>query len=327
MPVWIWSKLQRMRDNALLLCLFLVLCGCNRHRDDTLKPQLNYAIQDRYLQELPSAFTPLSVYEKSQDWGKEYTIAMGFAHQLDLYQAITAFKRTEFLLPPDAEKRREEIDYGIILCYYLGKKYAEVANTFEKSPLRTLPKEFPARHDLLVILYDSYLQTEQLSKAHNILHLLYTEDKPEAEKLYETTLFQQANLPALHQFSVKRPEDTALKNFLEMYEQNKKSIGAARALNAVVPGAGYFYLNQKQSAATAFLLNGLFIAATVHFFQDNQIAAGAICASFEAGWYFGGIVGAGLEAKFYNERLYEELATPLMTEQKLFPALMLRYSF
>ena len=34
----------------------------------------------------------------------------------------------------------------------------------------------------------------------------------------------------------------------------KKVIGTAQALNALMPGAGYLYLGQKQSATTAFFL-------------------------------------------------------------------------
>ena len=52
-----------------------------------------------------------------------------------------------------------------------------------------------------------------------------------------------------------------------------------------------------------------------------------IFAGFEMGWYFGGIYGAGEEAKFYNERVYEAYATPMMNQRKLFPALSLQYAF
>jgi hypothetical protein len=65
----------------------------------------------------------------------------------------------------------------------------------------------------------------------------------------------------------------------------------------------------------------------VYFFETGNIPAGAIFTSFEAGWYFGGIYGGGLEAKAYNERLYESLATPVLMKENLFPGLMIRYAF
>ena len=45
------------------------------------------------------------------------------------------------------------------------------------------------------------------------------------------------------------------------------------------------------------------------------------------GWYFGGIYGAGEEAKFYNEKIYEKAASPYMTEEKIFPILMVKHAF
>ena len=41
----------------------------------------------------------------------------------------------------------------------------------------------------------------------------------------------------------------------------------------------------------------------------------------------GGIYGAGEEAKFYNERIYETGATGVLHERNLFPPLMLRHAF
>ena len=87
------------------------------------------------------------------------------------------------------------------------------------------------------------------------------------------------------------------------------------------------YIGQKKSALTAFLLNSLFIAAAYEFFHHGHVAAGIITTSFEAGWYFGGIYGAGEEAKYYNERVYEQDATAILNDTKLFPVLMIQYGF
>jgi len=57
------------------------------------------------------------------------------------------------------------------------------------------------------------------------------------------------------------------------------------------------------------------------------LAAGIITTSFEAGWYFGGIYGAGESAKLYNERLYEKAVYPAMNRHSLFPVLMLKFGF
>lgn len=308
-----WKKTSK-----ILFCLLLLAAACH-HVPRQIEPTMSYAVQDKYLLSLPSPFEPLSEEEKAQDWGKEIQIGFSFAHELDLYQAITAFKRAEFLLPPDSS-RRLEVQYEILLCYYIGKKSKEVIYTFDHSNLRYVDPQFPAFHDLLLILYDTYNQEKMTSQAQRIYQLIQQYFPDEAENLSLSSALLRADFPVLE----STPRFAA---FLEDYNSRKKSIGTAQGLNALLPGAGYLYLGQNQSAATAFFLNSLFIAASAYFFDQGNIAAGIIFTSFEAGWYFGGIYGAGLEAKSYNERLYENMTTPMMNREKLFPALMLNYAF
>lgn len=300
--------------------------GCQRV-PDTIEPTLSYAVQDKYLLSLPSPFPPLTLAEKMTDWGKEMQVGFGFAHELDLYQAITAFKRAQFLIPPEDKARRLEIDYEILLCYYTGKKYNEVIHTFNQSQLRYVNQEFPAFQDLLTILYESYEQQGMDPEAQRFLQAIHSSYPEEGDKLLLSKALTDANFPLLYTYAATPPDKPYLDRLLSDYEQRKKSVTAAQMLNAGLPGAGYLYLGQMQSATTAFFLNGLFIAASAYFFHEGNVAAGIIFTSFEAGWYFGGIFGAGLEAKAYNERLYESLATPMMVRERLFPTLMLNYAF
>lgn len=312
-----------MNKNSLLLLtsMLLLAASCTRVSDD-IEPKVNYAVQDRYLKSLPSPFPPLSAHEKAQDWGKEYQIALGFAHELDLYQAITTFKRAEFLLPKEEVRRRHEIQYEILLCYFLGKKYDEVIYTFDHSDLENVDTNFPAYRDLLVMLEESYSEKQNTEKAARVQQLIQEHDPKIADKLTLSNEMRTADFPAL-----EKRKEPYIKPLLDSYNQEKKSVAKAQGLNALLPGSGYLYLGQKKSALTAMLLNGVFIAAAVHSFQHKHLAAGIIFTSFEAGWYFGGIYGAGQEAKYYNERLYEKKATPIMNQEGLFPVLMLQYGF
>ncbi|MBY0529668.1 MAG: tetratricopeptide repeat protein [Rhabdochlamydiaceae bacterium] len=313
-----------------LLCsavlLLAVMPGCQRV-PDKIEPTIQYAVQDKYLQRLPSPFPPLSIAEQGEDWAKEYQIGMAFAHALDLYQAITAFKRAEILIPKEKAERSKEIQYEIFLCYYVGKKYADAIHAFEYSQLKYIDPSFPALHDMLLALYDSYLQEKNYEQAQRTLQFIEAYYPQEAEKLAVSTALVAGELPLIRYYGTELNNFSYLNDFVDSYERDKKSVGKAQFLNAVVPGAGYLYLGQPQSAFTAFLLNGLFIAAATGFFTHGNIAAGAIFTSFEAGWYFGGIYGAGLEAKYSNERLYEQRASPMMNQQGLFPVLMLNYAF
>lgn len=302
--------------------LLILLSSCSRGAHD-IEPKIKSTISSEYIQSLPSAFSPLSSQEKNTDWGKEYLVGNAFAENLDFYRAITSYRRAEVLIFDDNPSRKLEIQYDILLCYYMGRRYEEVITAFEKSGLKQVTTEFPPFQDLLLILFDSYDHLDEPRKAGHILNLL----KEYYPKTYDTmvlsTAMRKGNLEEIKEIQ----SDVSLEEFFRCYDREKKSPTTASVLNAVLPGAGYLFVGQRQTAATAFLINGLFIWGSVHSFLKGNIAAGTILASFEAGWYIGGIHGASIQAKLYNERLYETCATPLMHKERLFPILRLSYAF
>lgn len=313
----------------IIICLFWLLCiaaGCTRVPEQ-IEPTISHSVQDRYLRSLPSPFAPLSEEERITPWGVEMLIGHGFATQLELYQAITAYKRAAILIPPENRSRLLEIQYEILFSYYVALKWDDVLYTFQNSQLKAADTNFPALHDMMLILYDAYIHTGKDGDAERTLNLIHAYFPDDTQKLYLSKALLQANFPVIQEIEKQPPPKSYLTDFLDTYDREKKSISTAQTLNAFVPGAGYFYLGQKQSGVTALLLNGLFIGASVYFFETGNIPAGVIFTSFEAGWYLGGIYGAGLEAKYYNERLYEKLATPMMNKERLFPILMLNYAF
>lgn len=287
-----------------------------------IEPQIQYFVQDKYLQNLPSAYAELTPEEKETKWGMEYQIGRGFAHHLDLYRAITAFRRAEILLPEEMEKEKRELEYQILLSYYLGRRYQDVEKTFSRSGLASTPIDFPPFHDLLVILYDTYLQLEEKEKREQILAILQSHFPKTAQDLMVYTSLTKADFPALQQNNSKE-----IQKFLRDYENQKKSSQLAIILNGILPGAGYLYLGQLPTAITAILVNALFIFATIYFFRRRPIAVAIIFLGFEIGWYFGGIQGGALQTKLYNERVYEQLAKPIMNKNDLFPIYQLEYGF
>ncbi len=308
------------------ILLLLLIAGCYRV-PDKINPRVDYEVQDQHFSRLHSAFPPLSMIERNSDWGREMIIGHAFAMELDLYRAVSTYKRAEILLGDEHRDRKLEVQYDILLCYFLAKRYDETVESFEKSDLAHVDKTFPAYHDLLLILYESYGEMENEEKQAQILDLMKKSYPETAEKVQVSQAIRQGDLPAVEQFAAGFHERSYLDDLLENYEAQKKSVAAAQALNAIIPGAGYLYIGQKKSALTAFLLNGLFIAAAYEFFHHGHTAGGIITLSFEAGWYFGGIYGAGEEAKYYNERIYEQNATAVLNDTKLFPVLMIQYGF
>src|SRR4051812_35193891 len=127
MKHWRWSNLRMIKQSILVL---LLCVGCHRV-PDSIEPKVNTAIQEQSFRSLPSPFRSLSPIEANTPWGIEYRIGVGFARKLDLYQAITSFKRAAILIPPEETERSLEIDYNILLSYYLGKKYPDTLATFD----------------------------------------------------------------------------------------------------------------------------------------------------------------------------------------------------
>lgn len=294
-----------------------------------LEPCISYIPQEPYIASLPSSFPPQSIKEEKSDWGKELLIGQEFACELDLYRAITAFKRARILLPDDTARMRAlQADYGIFLSYYLGGKYEDAVNTFECSDLAEISSHFPAVRELLLALFDSYMHTDHYTKAFRILELIDAMDEDAGIRLRMGDSIIIGDLCAAEGSAECLCDGSeAVDEFFCRYAKEKLSVRKAQVLNAVLPGAGYLYAGQHKAAATSLVINTLFIAAAYQFFQHGMWGAGLITTSLELGWYIGGINGAGLAAKQYNECLYNTYGKEAMVKGRLFPVLLFQTAF
>lgn len=314
-------KLLAIGWGFALLALCLTSCSINTCLD--FQPEICFFPSERLLHSLPSAFPPLDEEEFKTEWGKELYIGLRFVKEADYYRALSSFKRAEFLIPAD-HFRHTQIEYSIFQAYYLAGKYPDALLAFDNSQLAQISLQFTALDELLVMLYDCYVQTNQIEHAVRILCLMETRDSEKAERLKLNLMLKNADFPLLENEAESRQD---LNCFLEGYHSFTKSPQKARALNALLPGAGYYYVGQEKAAFTSFVINALFTAVAYKFFDKGYWAAGLITAGIEAGWYFGGINGAGIAANEYNERVYECQAKDFMIRQKLFPILMFQYAF
>jgi len=94
-------------------------------------------------------------------------------------------------------------------------------------------------------------------------------------------------------------------------ELSIKSPAYAGTLAALVPGLGHAYVTRYRDAAVAFVLNGLFIWATVESFHEDHEVLGGILGALEIGWYSGNIYSAVNCAHKYNRRTQEEFRNSL----------------
>lgn len=309
----------------LLLVLALLVGGCTPKYEPP-HPTLACPLMLSRFGALPSPFPPLTDSECTEDWSKEYRIGTAFAAEGDLYRAITAYKRALILLTTSPE-RKQQIEYDIVLAYYLGGKQKEALNFFENSSLTAVTTTFPAFDELTLLLYDLYRNTHAPCAAEQLLETIRSRNAERERTLRTYDALKKGEMESLDLNETPLHLRKELACCAGSYALEKKSVTRARTLNALLPGAGYYYVGQKQTALTSFLLNTLFIAATYQCLHHNQIAAGALLGSLEFGWYFGGIHGAGLAAQEYNQRLYETKTLPLLCKEKVFPILMFQRGF
>lgn len=321
-----FTKLKRSRVTALICILAILFSACQPVCYE-IEPNIPYFPQKRQLKFASSAFEKLSNEELREEWARELHIGLAFGHDLDLYRAITAFKRAAILLPPKRAARRPQIEYCIFESYYLGRKFADAIETYESGTLFTITPSFPAYKELNVMLYECYIQEEQLDKAATLLENMRTTDPETASRLEIWSSFLDMDFAQVSSLAATQPDSEEIDNFLGAYTQEAKSVRRARALNALLPGAGYAYVGQKQTAVTSFLINALFTGASYYCFKNGNVPAGIILASFESGWYLGGINGAGLAAQAYNKSLYEQNGKELLVKERLIPFLMLQTTF
>ncbi len=320
------NKMNYTNCYSILLTLMLLLTSCGVARTQ-LEPKVTYFAQKKDLRCLPSSFPPLINEEKNTDWGKELLMGEAFSHELDYYRAITCYQRALFLLPYDSIHRRYQIEYDIVLSYYLAHRYHDAILYFEESSLIEAGTLFPALDNLLTILYESYLETDIVDKSDHILAMIETYSPDTAIDLSLFTALENGDFSLVYPFIPGHRSQMPIQQFLQNYCSCAKSPFKARLFNALLPGSGYLYVGQKKSALTSFLINASFIAAAYQFFQRGYWAAGAITTSLEFGWYIGGINGAGIEAQEYNNRLYERTVCPLLVQEKFFPILSFQRAF
>lgn len=315
-----------MIKNFSVFLLFLCFLSSCYVKNESIPPNISYSPSPLEVKQLLSLSPPTK--KTTSRWEEEKHIATAFAKELDFYRAITAYKRALHLIPQEEKLSQMEINYFIIQCYYFAAKYQDVIDTFENSSLKDVEASFPAFNDLLIILHDSYRRLGKTNKMQKVMEILEQKSPDTAQNVKLSSALLEGDLTEISSLAQQKPSKKYIANFMQSsYKKLSKSPGKAQIYNAIIPGTGYLYVGQTRSAFTSFCLNSLFIAATYHFFDHGNTAAGILAASFELGWYIGGINGAGLAAQDYNCHLYEKRAKKILEQENLFPFFMLQYAF
>ncbi len=242
-------------------------------------------------------------------WKREFFLAHKFFQQKDYYSALESFKRAKALYISEDRQEQQVIDRGFIETYFILSDYRKVIETFCLSSLSQ--KNTAKDSSLLVKVYKSYEKLGEHQKADELIQHILQVHSPSAQSLLLAQAFSRDQWSYAEKWIEKNTLFQGLKEGLEQYRKAFKSKKTAKWLSILVPGAGYWYSGQPKSGLTSFFINSLLIAASMQCFIARFYALGILTATFEMGWYFGGIMGAMRAAQQHNDQLFLKLETKL----------------
>ena len=304
---------------SILGVIFSLFCmsGCSPHvtKEENLLAYYPSESERQALEEYPDQLAPIT---HSSMWGKEWLMGREFAKEGDFYRALTCFRQARFLLQIDnalTPEREARLAWSEALSYAFSGKWEEVIAVWEKYRDHMTITDEVMKEQWIILLYGAYHHEKRGEEAEGLLPFL-SQGTPAREKLSEWKYFSllQPSSPLPPQMS---PVEKTVR-------EQMKSPTKAKIMNAVLPGLGYFYAGEKQTALTSLLLNTCFIGAGIQLLQVHQPFLAIITWSFEAGWYFGGMTGASLAVDQYNETLKKKLVQPYLCYQKAYPLLLVR---
>lgn len=232
---------------------------------------------------------------------QQFAFAESCMDKGDYDRAIDEFERFIYFFPRD---RRVPLARHLIgICYMKDGRYREARKVF----LRTVgdDPEGPFAGKALFLIGESYYEQgapEEASYYFGQVLDRYPTGRLENAARYRlgwTRMQENRWQEASDQFSKVARTSTLYDSArvlstesLKGEELPYKDPVSAGIMAGVIPGLGHVYVSRYKDALVAFLLNGLFIWATIESFNQDHNVLGGILAFFEAGWYAGNIYSA-----------------------------------
>ena len=240
--------------------------------------------------------------------------------------AIHELKRFIHLFPDDA--RLGDARFLTGLCYLNARRFEEAREVFLK--LAAPDPEPDAACRALLGIGESYYRQRVYSEAEHYLNRVINKHPCESlrsEAFYRlgwtrmqtgrwhdaAGAFNHVEIGTLYYESA---QSLAMKS-LAGESLPKKNPTRAGTLAAVVPGLGHVYVYRYRDALTAFVLNGVFIWATIESFQRDHEVLGGILGALELGWYTGNIYSAVNCTHKYNRKIRDDFIESLTDRFRL----------
>jgi tetratricopeptide (TPR) repeat protein len=228
--------------------------------------------------------------------------------------AVGEFKRFMHFFPDDTRVPTSRRLMGI--CYMKDQRFDAAREVFFNI-LKSEPESAEAGKARLLIGESYYLQGIETEAEHYFGQII--EKYPHGD--LKNAAFYRLGWTRMESGSWKEASETFRKvekdslfyqSSLELADQSLQGeelpykSPAFAGTAALIPGLGHVYVSRYRDAAVAFLLNGLFIWATVEAFNEDHYTLGGILALVEAGWYAGNIYSAVNCAHKHNRKLKDD---------------------
>jgi len=283
---------------------------------------LDYPIYDDAPKEL--YYTGNSYYYAYSDTLKDSNLALGLVKSLlndALYnEALLEIKRIQYLHPVF----NAELFVNELICLRATGEFEKAIYSYEVH----CPETFKDKPEILYQLATVYYNLDNYDKALEIVNksLVNTDNK----YLKAKSLSFQGVLYA-HQYDWKNAlstfESLDTNTFSNAISKDKIRIlksslplkqkkPAVAALLSIIPGAGYAYSGHKQTAISAFIINGLLTYATYSNLKNKNYGMSALTGVFNLSFYIGNIYGSSKSAMRYNSNQKQNLCNKLIYNLK-----------
>jgi Tfp pilus assembly protein PilF len=239
-----------------------------------------------------------------------------FAEQVmakgEYLRAVVEFERFIHFFPDDQKVPRAHLLIGT--CYLKARDYESARKVFD-TLYRTYPEGLIGGKALLLMGESYYRQGIYKEAEYYFQKVIEIYPQPELKNsaVYrlgwcrmQTRNWQEASetFKAVGSASslYASSQDLARKS-LEGETLPYKNPTTAGVLAGVLPGLGHAYCDRYKDGLVAFLLNGLFVWASVESFNNDNNVLGGMLAFLELGWYSGNIYSAVNSAHKLNRKL------------------------
>jgi TolA-binding protein len=236
-------------------------------------------------------------------------------------RAITEFDRFIYFFPDD---RRVPLARHLIgICYLKGGRYKVAREVFSHT-IREAP-DSPFSGKALFLTGESYYQEGMFDRAAGFFgEVLRTDPSSQLRsaahyRLGWTRMQEGRWREASEDFGKVEKGDRLYPNAAHLSAESLKGESlpykdpvCAGVMAGILPGLGHVYVSRYKDALVAFLLNGLFIWATIESFHQDHNVLGGILAFFEVGWYTGNIYSAVNVTHKWNKKVRDDFRKGLV---------------